>query len=211
MTAYTGKIFVKPLHDIPDTRFIEKIIIDSPDPTLASVVQDNFPLILRNLDRITHPVELCNLLRNFSESLAIQLPFLIFENVYIYRNQINGQTYPKVWRQYARAILNPVPLSTMRAERIIACTAQALTIEESLPDQGWRVYHPLMVDGSDASQKRLSHLVVARRINGYYLLVDPTHGPFSGPFLSGGGYYVRPVSEFESSFREATIVDNFDK
>ncbi|MFA5856753.1 MAG: Hint domain-containing protein [Candidatus Pacearchaeota archaeon] len=187
------------LQKLSRENMIEKIAIDRPAPGLEKLVTENYDKTIGKLPNRPNYHQLETNIYEFSNTMGEKLPFL-------------GSTYPEVKGEnnlkallfeYLKQSDERVPkLSELGSSGMLDCTAQALTIRESLGGEasGWKLYFDVNSEG-----KKRVHTFIAKEFTldtgeRYYGLVDPTELSFTGkPFIMQKGSFEKKFTAAELS------------
>ncbi len=180
---------------------VEKILIDKPDPVLEARIKVIYDETFGKLSSNPSESSLETAIMNFDHRSGQELPFLGADNKY---DAVQTDAY---WIRYLDQFRNgPKKLSELGATKMLDCTGQGLTIKQSLPTEGWKLYTDVPFDsttGQWLKTKLRVHTFLAKRYGNKVAIIDPTEGLSIPPSTHG---FVRDWSEFVNIYPEANIV-----
>jgi len=173
---------------------VEKIIIDHPHPPLEEIVKREYARTLGSLQEGLSEEDLKKSLLDFDMSMREKLPFLGKQNIDAVRDSGHMK---RLLYEYLKQSETGIPrLSTLGEKGMLDCTAQALTIRESLGGSAsnWLLYRDVTKRGEERVHTFLAKKFKLNNGNIVYGIIDPSESILYGRPL------VIAEKEFEAKY-----------
>jgi len=151
----------------------EEIVADIAYPALETKVQSTYQKTLGKLSADSSASDLERAADEFNTAMNKELPFLGHKNFDEF-SRSDPEEALGMWRNYVDSFENgPRRLSDLGGDNMLNCNGQHLTVQQSIPDEGWKMYQDVF-ERADGQRIVRTHSFLAKRYGDNVVMIDTT-------------------------------------